>query len=739
MNLVKNNKKSRRSNYRNLKKIKIKNTNFFFTSNQSKAIDYNNFESLSVDTVLRNLKRKSTFLDIGAHFGYYSSIIGKNIPKVKVIAIEPILENFNILKKNLNANEIKNCEIHNLATSDKKDTKAMNLAKITSRSSFYKPQFSDVRETIEVNTDTVDNIVKNKKIDFVKIDVEGHEIPTLKGMENTLKNNPKLKILIEFNPNSQISAGFDPSELLKTLKNLNFQLIAILEKPWQLTKAQNGFGPFTCDITNEIDAWTTLINPKYNINLLCIPKRKSFSVLFFNHTAGLGGSERSLLQLVEKFIEKGVRCRIVLPYEGPLSKKLEEIGAEYEIINYHWWCSEKKMNNEIIENTMFESINNLLNSKKSLDGFNPDVIFTNTLTIPWGALYSKLVNKPHLTFIREFGTLDFGFEFFYGFEESMKFINDNSDFVFTNSKATLNYFKKYIDNKKLDYSYAYIEIDKNKLKTNTRIYKRKKSLKLILTGGILPTKGQDIAAKAISSLIKKELDVELILLGPRYDQDYYEKICNYIENNNLTNSISFIDYVDNPLSYVNQADIVLMCSKSEAYGRVTIEGMALKKTIIGTNSGATKELLQNNEKVLYKPGDYNDLSNKIEYFANNKDQINKFGVSNFNFYKKYVRRGVYGSKVLKKLKLIGLNKPPVSRNILNILLTHLSKKLEGKNVEIRVLNSKLNSSIKSKEENIKDLQKTIDNNVAILNKIYTSKTWKLLNFYKKFLAFFKKK
>ncbi len=713
-------------NKNNITSLKVKGYDIKYTSLKrfQQLIEIDGYEKFSVKTVLNALKNSKIFLDIGSYHGLFSLIAAKNYPKLKVYSFEPSKNNLNILKKNIRDNNLKNIKYFNFAISSENTTKTFNIADASDSSSLNGHPLTPSIKKQKVTVRTIDSM-NLKDIDLIKIDTEGNEIEVLQGMVNTMKRNPYMKLLIEFNPKCLRHNQHNPEKLIVLLEN-NYDLFLLDDKNNQSIKINSS-------------SWADHIDIMSYKNLFCIPKRESFSVLFFNHTAGLGGSERSLLQLVEEFIEKGVRCRIVLPYEGPLSKKLEEIGAEYEIINYHWWCSEKKMNNEIIENTMFESINNLLNSKKSLDGFNPDVIFTNTLTIPWGALYSKLVNKPHLTFIREFGTLDFGFEFFYGFEESMKFINDNSDFVFTNSKATLNYFKKYIDNKKLDYSYAYIEIDKNKLKTNTRIYKRKKSLKLILTGGILPTKGQDIAAKAISSLIKKELDVELILLGPRYDQDYYEKICNYIENNNLTNSISFIDYVDNPLSYVNQADIVLMCSKSEAYGRVTIEGMALKKTIIGTNSGATKELLQNNEKVLFKPGDYYDLANKIDYFANNKDQINKFGVSNFNFYKKYVRRGVYGSKVLKKLKLIGLNKPPVSRNILNILLTHLSKKLEGKNVEIRVLNSKLNSSIKSKEENIKDLQKTIDNNVAILNKIYTSKTWKLLNLYKKFLAFFKKK
>ena len=62
--------------------------------------------------------------------------------------------------------------------------------------------FSDRRDegsSIEVPVKTLDKLVGElnlEKVDIIKIDTEGAEIPILKGAEKTLKANPNVKILV---------------------------------------------------------------------------------------------------------------------------------------------------------------------------------------------------------------------------------------------------------------------------------------------------------------------------------------------------------------------------------------------------------------------------------------------------------------------------------------------------------------------------------------------------------------
>jgi len=63
-----------------------------------------------------------------------------------------------------------------------------------------------------------------------------------------------------------------------------------------------------------------------------------------------------------------------------------------------------------------------------------------------------------------------------------------------------------------------------------------------------------------------------------------------------------------------------VCSKAEAFGRVTIEGMLSGTLVIGAACGATEELIQNNKTgLLYEYGNENDLTNKIKWAVTNKE------------------------------------------------------------------------------------------------------------------------
>ena len=77
------------------------------------------------------------------------------------------------------------------------------------------------------------------KINFIKIDVEGLEFSVLKGMENILKNNKKIKILFEFMPKNIMEAGFMPIELLNYLTLYDFKLYCIDEITEKLIHVSN--------------------------------------------------------------------------------------------------------------------------------------------------------------------------------------------------------------------------------------------------------------------------------------------------------------------------------------------------------------------------------------------------------------------------------------------------------------------------------------------------------------------
>lgn len=160
------------------------------------------YEKAELETLKLFLQKDSVFIDIGANFGLYtlnaSKLIGSN---GKIISFEPFSQNFNSLKQNISLNNLKNIKIEKLAIGEMKgiikmyyDDKEKNLGMAS-----MTPMKSGKNENVEVVT--LDSYLKSKssikKIDLIKIDVEGFEYAALMGMQNTLtEHSPSIIIEI---------------------------------------------------------------------------------------------------------------------------------------------------------------------------------------------------------------------------------------------------------------------------------------------------------------------------------------------------------------------------------------------------------------------------------------------------------------------------------------------------------------------------------------------------------------
>ena len=147
------------------------------------------------------LSDKEVFIDCGAYTG---DTVNKFIKFTKnkykkIVAFEPDLENV----KKLRENKFPRCEVIQAAVWDKEgeaefchdniDAFSAKLSTTKSPSSHLSNDFSKYK----VNLKVIDNIPACKDATFIKMDIEGAELPALKGAINIIKaNKPKLAICI---------------------------------------------------------------------------------------------------------------------------------------------------------------------------------------------------------------------------------------------------------------------------------------------------------------------------------------------------------------------------------------------------------------------------------------------------------------------------------------------------------------------------------------------------------------
>ena len=86
------------------------------------------------------------------------------------------------------------------------------------------------KKKITVKAERLDDLAKKEnlnKIDLIKMDIEGGEAAALKGMENVLRTNTNLMLLIEFAPAWVTAAGVQPADFLQNLASFGFKIFAI--------------------------------------------------------------------------------------------------------------------------------------------------------------------------------------------------------------------------------------------------------------------------------------------------------------------------------------------------------------------------------------------------------------------------------------------------------------------------------------------------------------------------------
>mgnify|MGYP001175914766 CR=1 FL=1 len=144
----------------------------------------------------RIVKSDMTIYDIGANIGYYPLMeLGLIGPGGKLIAIEPVANNIQVLKKNLALNnyqnEDSNVEVLSGAVSNSTGTQSFHLSSHSNLGTFHPSgSASDLitGETVEVPTFTVPELAgRYGPPDLIRMDVEGHEVEILDGMIESIK------------------------------------------------------------------------------------------------------------------------------------------------------------------------------------------------------------------------------------------------------------------------------------------------------------------------------------------------------------------------------------------------------------------------------------------------------------------------------------------------------------------------------------------------------------------------
>ena len=199
------------------------------------------YENAEISFLKKYIKPGFTVVDIGANIGLHSLYMCKLVGEQGFVhSFEPFQKNFKSLKRNISLNHFQNIALENIAVSDSAsgievfyNSDTHNLGAVT-----MFPENQSYSE--RVNSITLDHYAHEKsikKIDFVKIDIEGGEYPALMGMKKILISHSPI-LLIEIEPKILSRTPYTEENIINFLSENNYTLYSIDENG-NLSKNKN--------------------------------------------------------------------------------------------------------------------------------------------------------------------------------------------------------------------------------------------------------------------------------------------------------------------------------------------------------------------------------------------------------------------------------------------------------------------------------------------------------------------
>lgn len=342
-------------------------------------------------------------------------------------------------------------------------------------------------------------------------------------------------------------------------------------------------------------------------------------VLYISHAANLSGAPRSLLEFVSVIHTKGIHPIVVLPEHGELERKLEKIGIDIRIIPYQVCvCFDKYKMKELI-NYLKVNITAIRRIIKIIQKEKIDIVHSNSLAVDVGAIASYFANVPHIWHLREYLEEDFDYKIVSPKLE--KWLIRKSAYCIAISKGIK---EKYDRTYNIRTILMYNGVNRHYYSKIQETEQDNKIIKMLIAGTIVEGKGQWDAIRAIKKLRKEKINIHLSIVGDGVPS-YVNQLKKYVKENGLKDYITFFCYTSDLQQLRLDCSIMLVCSRMEAFGRVTAEGMMAGKIVIGSNTGGTAELIGRNEQrgYLYIWNNPDELAEKIKYVISHSSEVMK--------------------------------------------------------------------------------------------------------------------
>ena len=334
-------------------------------------------------------------------------------------------------------------------------------------------------------------------------------------------------------------------------------------------------------------------------------------ILFFAQVGQtLFGANRSLLDVVQGLFLLGHDVRVFCTEKWDLARQLELKNIPVFYIQYR--SSAISLNNKFFITDYLLSFwkqVSVLEISKKLQSWLPEIVYSNNTTIDIWFKLAEHLKIPHVWHVREFWWEDYSLLYCPTKKAFLSKLNQSRLVIFISQSLQFHY-KDIINTKHT----VLINPITNLLQKSKIYAPSSQNFIFLFPWYIHKNKWQFIWLRSFRRISKDFKNVQLMFLwsGPRSYVLLLKIYCFvfWIKN------VKFLGYSIQPEKYFSWSNAVIVASKKEALGRVTLEAMMHGVPVIWRNTGGTLELIRDGRWIIFD-GSVDDLTKKMYMLLQN--------------------------------------------------------------------------------------------------------------------------
>lgn len=295
-----------------------------------------------------------------------------------------------------------------------------------------------------------------------------------------------------------------------------------------------------------------------------------------NPSADVYGADLQLLESVAALRRRGWRVVVATPSPGPLLPRLAALGAEVDLLPFPV-LRRADLSARGVAALVTGSPEALSRMRRMLRVVEPDVLYVNTITLPWWLLAGRAAGVPTVCHVHEAEARDRAVV-----RRMLAAPLSLADAIIVNSRTTLE-----VTAAAAPYLRRRLRLVLNGVRgpgTAPTPPPGRESFRLLVVGRISPRKAPDVALEATALLRAAGRSVELELCGtpgPGH-QAFYDQLRRRAERVDLRGTVTFTGYQSPIWPALERSDALLAPSLGESFGNAVVESQLARRPVVAT-------------------------------------------------------------------------------------------------------------------------------------------------------------